>query len=370
MRSMSHTTRHGGRYYSTFDPSTGALCRLVDLGRSYDAVRSPSPETVDIAITSRCGFGCDFCYQDSTPRGEHGAKDLVEKTLQGFDVVPYQIAIGGGEPTIHPDFPEILHRAKELGTVPNYTTAGHNLTPAIIEATNEVCGGVAMTFHSWKGVDWFVRHYKRLRQSLTCQVNVHLIADLKVVQNLRILTDLQKTLGKMNVVLLAYYPNIGRATEDYLMGIEVYNKDFPEAIREASSQGMKLAFSEGLLPFFLSRPDLPVNTDFAMTAEGRFSCYISHEGQMSNSSFNHRWCRINRAPQGEWDYYTPTVFDTKAQDMWDNLSVWSHFDPSGEACSSCPAKKRCNVPDPNHLFICARQPSNRSWLRRHHLPVI
>ena len=41
-------------------------------------------------------------------------EDLVEKILTGFDTPPYQIAIGGGEPTTHPDFIHILKRAREL----------------------------------------------------------------------------------------------------------------------------------------------------------------------------------------------------------------------------------------------------------------
>lgn len=40
--------------------------------------------------------------------------------IDGFDQPPYQIAIGGGEPTSHPDFPYILRTARQRGTVPNW----------------------------------------------------------------------------------------------------------------------------------------------------------------------------------------------------------------------------------------------------------
>src|SRR5208337_1538607 len=191
-----------------FDPKTGSIVRSVEVSKSRfgdgwfrddeafkkrypnrwidDVAFSPVPETVDISITDKCGFGCSYCYQDSQPGRDHGRKELVETVLKGFDQPPYQIAIGGGEPTIHPDFEYILRMARELGTVPNYTTAGHNMTDSIIATTNDVCGGVAMTYHSFKGIEWFVEHYGKLLRRLSgVQLNVHLIADVNVAKNLR-----------------------------------------------------------------------------------------------------------------------------------------------------------------------------------------
>ena len=50
--------------------------------------------------------------------------DHVSRVLKSFDPVPYQVAIGGGEPTAHPDFPAILHDARELDCVPTFTSHG------------------------------------------------------------------------------------------------------------------------------------------------------------------------------------------------------------------------------------------------------
>ena len=66
---------------------------------------------------------------------------------------PYQVAIGGaGEPTLHPDFCEVLKTSRELDIMPNYTTNGMHLSDKILYATKEYCGGVAVSTH--KHLKW------------------------------------------------------------------------------------------------------------------------------------------------------------------------------------------------------------------------
>jgi organic radical activating enzyme len=81
---------------------------------------------------------------------------------------PFQVAIGGGEPTSHPDFVKVLEVFKDLGIEPNYTTNGmwldfdysnteflkdgvtHFFTEkhlSILENTKKYCGGVAISCH-------------------------------------------------------------------------------------------------------------------------------------------------------------------------------------------------------------------------------
>lgn len=362
-------------YESFFDPKTGNTIRKVEdyterssyLGFSttrdrvpykiqqkvrdrftgrYDSVPSPSPELVDVSITDRCSFGCSYCYQDSTAKGFHAPPELIPTLLQGFETVPYQIAIGGGEPTGHPDFPWILQQARKLGTVPNYTTAGHVFKKAVIEATNEYCGGVALTYHAFKGFEWFESTYKKWRNALTCQLNVHLIADKDVAQNLYDLCKLQEKLKEpLNLVLLAYYPDVGRATLDTMMTRTVYSRKLPDMITLAKAKGMRIAFSEGLLPFFLSRPEIDINTDLASRSEGLFSCYVGPQGHMSASSFDER-------TQTE-----DTIYKVKAQKLWEKL--YNYGTPNGEPCYDCEFRNRCATPSQFHYLTCAYASHNK-----------
>lgn len=386
MRSMIMKVHKGQVIYSSqFDPKTGSIVRAVEReterynrsweftkeqeeryqhGRRYgSSVFSPVPETVDISITDKCGFGCTYCYQDSRPRREHAPKDLVEKIILGFDSPPYQIAIGGGEPTEHPDFPYILRRARELGTVPNYTTNGEKLIPEVVEATNEVCGGVAMTYHAFKGIEWFVKHYKALREAIKVQVNVHLIADKDVAKNLLDLISRKEELGKLRLVLLAYYPDVGRANMDGILDKKTYMRDLPKALIAAQEAGYDIAFSEGLLPFILSRPELGIRSQFFMRSEGLFSCYFNPKGQMSHSSFS---------PAHEDE---PTVWAESPQKMWDSLHT--SYGPGGNACYHCKMRSQCSTPHKFHYLSCAFAEHNLTPLKdeavkekKVHLPLV
>ena len=371
MRSLELRANRKIIYKSEFNPETGAIVRLVETRkRRWDSHEftftkeqaerfknreggdpwSPVPETVDISITDKCGFGCVYCYQDSRPRRLHAPKSLVEKVIKGFDEPPYQIAIGGGEPTEHPDLPEILYRAKELGTVPNYTTNGDKLHPAIVEATNAVCGGVAMTFHAFKGLDWFVEHYLALKKALKVQVNVHVIADKNVATNIRALLS-RPELGELRLVLLAYYPDVGRAIMDGLMTKQVYMRDFPLVIMEAQEAGYQVAFSEGLLPFVLSRPEMGIRSDFFMRSEGYFSCYFDSKGRISESSF-----------RPAEDNEKENAWNTPSQKLWDDLDTrYRHL--KGDECNNCKQASKCATPHDFHYLSCAFAQHNDVPLR-------
>jgi hypothetical protein len=370
-------------YQSSFDPKTGTIVRETELWEvretitvgghtftshreaipyevreiiqerfphRYQAIPSPSPELIDVGITNRCSMGCSYCYTNSRPRLRHAPKELVPKLLKGLATPPYQIAIGGGEPTQHPDFIWILEQARKLGTVPNYTTAGLNITNKLIEASNALCGGVALTYHAWKGFEWFAERYRRLHDRLTCQLNVHLIADTDVVANLRALVDLQEQVGPINLVLLAYYPDVGRASLDRLMSRTTYSRKLPNALSYAKAMGMQIAFSEGLLPFFLSRPELGVDTTFAIASEGLYSCYVSPKGFMYASSFNAD--EASHFPKQE-----TVLKGGQAQRMWEQLRHYSNHD-----CDGCAHSSRCSAPHSYHRLLCKHEQHN-------HLPL-
>ncbi len=317
---------------------------------SWDRRRSfsPIPETVDIAINSWCNYGCTYCYTDATTRGVHAPIDLIENIIKGFDQPPYQVAYGGGSPTQHPDFIKILQRTRELGVVPNYTTEGQNLTDEILEATNSLCGGVALTFHAWRGLEIFAAALTRL-QRIKKQINIHIIADKEVVKNLEQIRSLKPQCGVLNLVLLAYYPDVGRSNLSGLMPKHIYMREFPDAVKRCLDDGHQVAFSEGLLPFFLSRPEIGVDTRMATPSEGRFSCYVDVQGYMSSSSFVEPW-------KGQYEddgkiIKAETVFDTPSQLMWNKLR-YHRSDPFGARCDDCKFHKRCATPNEHHYFIC------------------
>lgn len=111
------------------------------------------PEIEDISLGTLCDGGCPYCYASASQGGVTYADALLNlRSYYGGlseNDRPFQVAIGGGgEPTMHQDFPAILAAFRELGIVPNYTTNGQHLTDEVLAATAEYAGGVAVSCHA------------------------------------------------------------------------------------------------------------------------------------------------------------------------------------------------------------------------------
>lgn len=107
-------------------PRRGAGVATSARGLSAEPGEPPrmgTPELVDVKITDFCDIGCAYCYQGSTPEGRHAKlEDVQELARQFFKAGVLEVAIGGGEPTRHPQFAEILEAFSSQGIVANFTT--------------------------------------------------------------------------------------------------------------------------------------------------------------------------------------------------------------------------------------------------------
>lgn len=94
----------------------------TDYGCPYDCGLCPDHEqhsclTV-VEVTDRCNLTCPTCYAGSSPTyGRHRTLEEVKAMLDAVvknEKEPDVVQISGGEPTIHPQFWEILDYAKSL----------------------------------------------------------------------------------------------------------------------------------------------------------------------------------------------------------------------------------------------------------------
>lgn len=97
---------------TTFDTETGLLIRT---GKE----RPRFAELIDLKVTNRCGAGCFFCYQDSTRNGKEADVGQVIAYLESLEEKPFQIAIGGGEPSKWKGLYELLHWCEVRNVVAN-----------------------------------------------------------------------------------------------------------------------------------------------------------------------------------------------------------------------------------------------------------
>ena len=109
------------------------------------------PEFYDVKVTNTCHGKCSWCYMDSKCDEPH-YPDIVKKFVDYFKPMdmnqrPFQIAFGGGNPNDHPEFVKLMEASHEMGIMPNYTTNGMGITPKVVQATYDYCGGVAVSTH-------------------------------------------------------------------------------------------------------------------------------------------------------------------------------------------------------------------------------
>jgi hypothetical protein len=126
-----YVCRQDGNHWTMFSRETGARFTMDLSPRSttMESTEIPkglvasSPWLVDIKITDACNAGCAFCYQGSTQTGEHADANYLRNVFYklGKDRC-FEVAIGGGEPTLHPDFLGLMAHARTYGIVPNVTT--------------------------------------------------------------------------------------------------------------------------------------------------------------------------------------------------------------------------------------------------------
>jgi MoaA/NifB/PqqE/SkfB family radical SAM enzyme len=67
-----------------------------------------------LEITGKCQLSCAHCYAESGPTGTHGAMsgaDWHRVIDQAADLGVRMVQFIGGEPTLHPDLPELVDHA-------------------------------------------------------------------------------------------------------------------------------------------------------------------------------------------------------------------------------------------------------------------
>jgi hypothetical protein len=144
-------------YWTLFDRRSGAKIRFSfsDLPGTKPPQKATYPELVDLKITDFCPYDCKYCYQGSTTAGKHAETRTVYNIASILgDMRVFEVAIGGGEPTLHPDFIKILNMFRSYGVVPNFTTK--NLSwlrdPAKVKDIMSRIGGFAFSVDDEKDI--------------------------------------------------------------------------------------------------------------------------------------------------------------------------------------------------------------------------
>lgn len=190
---MQTITLNGGtvtEFVQTYNPAVSRK-RTIEFPRKFGVskrgvrVTSVVPvgemNLVDITTSTRTffadGFATHNCYQGSTIFGKHAPlENILETIRQMSEAKVFEVALGGGEPTDHPDFIEILHRFREAGIVPNFTTKSLGWVKRNWSQIEPVVGAFAFSCEKAKDVESAAKSLAKIPRD---RVNLHYVMGLE-----------------------------------------------------------------------------------------------------------------------------------------------------------------------------------------------
>lgn len=185
-----------GKFWTLFSPLNGYKVRL-SFDTEAQGLKADTPELVDVKITDYCKAGCRYCYQGSTTKGKHAKLDDIQRIAEALgELEVFEAAIGGGEPTSHPDFMTILRVFNSCGVKPNFSTRN---MPWVLEHCEELAklvGGIGLSIDKLETLgdvrniarSWYTSH--RWGNGLLIQVAVGSMSQGDTVELLRRARDL------------------------------------------------------------------------------------------------------------------------------------------------------------------------------------
>jgi hypothetical protein len=139
--------RYDNGYWTVFSRKNGTKIKW-SFTPGMEQQKSSRPELVDLKITNYCPYGCRYCYQGSTLEGQHASMENIKRIAADLqEVGVYEVALGGGEPTLHPEFDGILKTFRERGIVVSVTTRNYKRVEDIEE---RIDGKVAISLDTAK----------------------------------------------------------------------------------------------------------------------------------------------------------------------------------------------------------------------------
>jgi radical SAM protein with 4Fe4S-binding SPASM domain len=276
-------------YVAAFNPKTGMFMRAAKEGFKDPLFSAHGPELADIHITDYCPLNCSYCYRESdSSKSHHMAVSDFKDILEAMSPHVFQVAIGGGSPQHHPHFIEILKVAHDKGIPPSYTSNGIDMTPAIVKATKDYCGAVAISLHNPKSL---LAVESLLDQGIAPAVHIVLDANSidKWAHELDIAKDKEGLFGgrwKLYSCICLMHKPIGRGSWEQHPSKE-QKTNFVRALREYKGNiaiGIDSCFAPSLISS-TPRKNLPEHT-LGPCDSACFSVFVGEDLTVSPCSFN------------------------------------------------------------------------------------
>jgi radical SAM protein with 4Fe4S-binding SPASM domain len=227
------------------------------------------PIEVHVAVTSRCGAGCEGCYLDARPDGIEPPRSAIEERFDALAAAGvFTVAFGGGEPTLRDDLGDLAEAARQRGITPVVTTSGLGLGERKIAhltrfaQVNVSYDGHAEAYESVRGFDGSGAAEAAITRLAAAgvTVGVNVVLTRTTFDQLAATLRRAQELGAREAQLLRYKP-AGRAKNlDYLarrLTPEQAERLGP-VLRALPSElpELRIRIDCALVPFLSADPDL------------------------------------------------------------------------------------------------------------------
>lgn len=292
--------RKDGDFWTIFNRTNGEKIRLSFTSKE-PWTASSVPELVDFKITDYCPFGCEFCYQGSTPKGQHAPVGTIRDYLYDLkNMEVFEVALGGGEPTMHPEFARIVEMGESYGICMNFTTFTTNWTKdrKVERAVLDHCSAFAISVTDKnRDVIRKIAKWKALAD-YEGQVSVQIILELFTPDQITAIVKELKKYQLTHLTLLGH-KSCGRASGEpekvnpYLL---------THAVNTAKEAYLNLSVDSVIVERY--REDLQalgINDLLVTDRDGRFSMYIDAVTEsISANSYGSTLIPVKKDPQRTW----------------------------------------------------------------------
>lgn len=319
------------RYSAVFNPNSGFFARIEDPGVPEPFWAEHGPELLDVSITNWCDRGCSFCYRKSDEAGGRMLlSDYTEILRQAREMHVFQVALGGGNPNQHPDFPEFLRRTREdFGIVPNYTTNGRGLTPAVLAATAKYCGAVAVS--AYAPYEETAAAVRQLRAA-GITTNVHFILTSQSVDTaITWLEAPPRFLRAAHAIVFLNYKPAGRFSDPRLLLNRSSRVQEFFALATRAQTGFRIGFDTCTVTGLARFGHAPAVSIEGCDA-GRFSLFVSEKMEVFPCSF-----MVEAGHQGV------ALMDTTLLEIWRRHPSFQRIRTQHAAggCADCRTPQHC-----------------------------
>lgn len=266
--------RKDKEWWIILNTRTGTKMRLSFNDNPKPYTKASSPELVDLKITDQCLNKCGYCYQNSTPNGKHADRNDISNIIWNLsNIGVFEIALGGGEPTLHPYFVNILEDLYYHHILANFTTRNLNWVhnDLMVNAIDKYVSRFGVSISSWDDIE---NTFKMIPDKLHHKIYFHYIIGTGFLKN--ILKEYPK--DERTLILLGF-KKIGRGAT-----YKIYNPEdnWLKWVKDSMWDiGIDTKLANDYKDKLKDENQLLITYD-----EGKFSCYIDAvEMKMGNCSY-------------------------------------------------------------------------------------